>query len=458
MATLKSVYTCSECGSQFSKWFGKCPNCGEWNTLTEEVVSVNKKSTGSVSQQNPGHPIVVHRLDNITFEQEQRYTTSIPELDRVLGGGIVKGSVVLIGGEPGAGKSTLLLQMCGKVSDTAKVMYFSGEESAHQIKLRADRLEISSSSISIICETDVDSIISAVNSYLPDLVVIDSIQTMQLDGISSSPGSVSQVRECTSALMRMAKSLEIPVFIVGHVNKDGAIAGPKIMEHIVDTVLYFEGDRFLSYRILRAAKNRFGSTNEIGMFDMTGKGLICVDNPSLVMLDGHDSDSPGSCITCIMEGSRPIMAEIQALATKTAFGTARRTSSGFDYNRVNLLLAVLEKRAGFFYSGMDVYLNAVGGIMLSDPSVDVAVCLSLISAVLDRPVPKRLIAFGEVGLGGEIRSVGNIDQRISEAQRLGFLTCIIPKSSMSKISDGYSIEIKGVSSVKELAGLLVKNE
>lgn len=457
MAGVKSVYTCSECGSQFSKWFGKCPNCGEWNTLTEEIIA-EKKSSALNSRAVSGHAVKLNRLDDIRFEEEQRYTTGIAELDRVLGGGIVKGSVVLIGGEPGAGKSTLLLQMCGKIADSADVMYFSGEESAHQIKLRADRLGVSSSRISVICETDIDSIIASVNSNLPDLVVIDSIQTMQLDGVSSSPGSVTQVRECTSALMRMAKALEIPVFIVGHVNKDGAIAGPKIMEHIVDTVLYFEGDRFLSYRILRAAKNRFGSTNEIGMFDMTGTGLVCVDNPSMVMLEGHDSAAPGSCITCIMEGSRPIMAEIQALATKTAFGTARRTSSGFDYNRVNLLLAVLEKRAGYYYSSMDVYLNAVGGIMLNDPSVDAAVCLALISAVLDKPVPQRMIVFGEVGLGGEVRSVGNIDLRISEAQRLGFTSCIIPKSCLSKISGGYSIEINGVSNVKELGRYLQKNE
>ncbi len=455
MASLKSVYICTNCGSEYGKWFGRCPNCGEWNTLNEEVVAAKKKAApGGRTSASAVNSLASQPLDDVRFDDEQRYTTGISELDRVLGGGIVKGSVVLIGGEPGAGKSTLLLQMCGNVCETAKILYISGEESATQIKLRADRLGISSSNIHIAAETDVEVITAEITKSQPDLVIIDSIQTMSLESVSSSPGSVTQVRECTSALMRLAKSEGVPIFIVGHVNKDGAIAGPKVMEHIVDTVLYFEGERYMSYRILRAAKNRFGSTNEIGLFDMTNTGLFGVENPSGVMLDGRDPDVPGSCVTCIIEGSRPILAEVQSLASKTGFGTPRRTSSGFDYNRTNLLLAVLEKRAGYFLSNLDVYINVVGGLQMNEPSVDLSVAMSLVSAIMDKPLPEGMIAFGEIGLGGEIRSVANADTRVQEAQRLGFTSCVLPKSTIGKLRGKFAIKLIGVGSVRELGAIL----
>ncbi len=449
MASSKSVYVCGNCGAEFNKWFGRCPTCGEWNTI-EETISVKSPSRqGGLASKK----IDTHRLDTVSFDDEPRYTTGIQELDRVLGGGIVRGSVVLIGGEPGAGKSTLLLQMCGNVSETADVLYVSGEESRHQIKLRAERLSINSPNIRLAAETDIEAIAAEISGSRPDLVVIDSIQTMVLPGLNSSPGSITQVRECASVLMRTAKSEGIPIFIVGHVNKDGAIAGPKVMEHIVDTVLCFEGDRYLSYRILRATKNRFGSTNEIGLFDMTGHGLFGVDNPSGVMLDGRDPDVPGSCVTCIMEGSRPLLAEIQSLASKTGFGNPRRTSSGLDYNRVNLLLAVLEKRAGYFLSSLDVYINVVGGLQMNEPAVDLAAVMSLVSAVTDIPVPRGMIAFGEVGLGGEIRAVANVETRVREAQRLGFSDCVLPRACLSKLKDRFEINLMGVGSVRELGGL-----
>ena len=453
MANLKSMYVCTECGATSTKWFGKCPGCGEWNTLVEEVV---EKQTVSAKRTGGGvKPVKIHTLDDVDARSEQRYTTGIEELDRVLGGGIVKGSVVLIGGEPGAGKSTLLLQMCGNVSRSAKILYVSGEESVHQIKLRATRLKVNAQNLLIANETDVESVVNAVAEVQPDLVVIDSIQTMNCEGVSSSAGSVTQVRECTSLLTRTAKSEDIPIFIVGHVNKDGAIAGPKVMEHIVDTVLYFEGDRYLSYRILRSAKNRFGSTNEIGIFDMMAEGLVGVTNPSAMLLEGRDDSVSGSCVTCVMEGTRPILSEIQSLAAKTGFGTPRRTASGFDYNRTNLLLAVLEKRAGYFLSSLDIYINVVGGLQMNETAVDLAVAISLVSAITDKPVPKGLIAFGEVGLGGEVRAVTNIVQRITESARLGFTKCVLPKSCLAKINGAdYSIELIGISRVNEIAKLL----
>ncbi len=457
MASLKSMYTCTECGTTTTKWFGKCPGCGEWNTLVEEVV---ERQNSAAKRQGSAHKKVeLHTLDEVDVQLEHRYTTGIEELDRVLGGGIVKGSVVLIGGEPGAGKSTLLLQMCGNVSQTAKILYISGEESVHQIKLRATRLKVNAHNLLIANETDVESVVSTILEVQPDLVIIDSIQTMSCDGVTSSAGSVTQVRECTSMLTKTAKTEDIPVFIVGHVNKDGAIAGPKVMEHIVDTVLYFEGDRYLSYRILRSAKNRFGSTNEIGIFDMTAEGLVGVANPSTMLLEGRDGSVSGSCVTCVMEGTRPILSEIQSLAAKTGFGTPRRTASGFDYNRTNLLLAVLEKRAGYFLSGLDIYINVVGGLQMSEPAADLAVAVSLVSAVTDKPVPPELIAFGEIGLGGEVRAVTNVVTRVVEAQRLGFTQCMVPRASLSKLApNDYTIKLIGVSSVRDIAKVLSEKQ
>ena len=448
MGSLKSIYVCTNCGAVSGKWLGKCPGCQEWNTLTEDVVDTKKdaaakKTTAAVSD--------FVALDSVTLDDEIRMPTGISELDRVLGGGIVSGSVVLIGGEPGAGKSTLLLQMCGQLGQNGLILYVSGEESARQIKLRSQRIGVGAQGIQIVSETDIETVINTATSLRPQLVVIDSIQTMSYEGIPSSAGSVTQVRECTSLLMQMAKTHSIPVFIVGHVNKDGAIAGPKVMEHIVDTVLYFEGDRYLSYRILRAAKNRYGSTNELGIFNMTNEGLVGVDNPSMTLLDGRDESVAGSCVTCVMEGTRPLLSEIQSLAAKTTFGTPRRTASGFDYNRTSLLLAVLEKRAGYFFSGLDVYINVVGGIQMTEPAADLAIAVSLVSAITDKPVPGGTIAFGEIGLGGEVRSVSSAEQRIAECQRLGFTVCLLPESNLSKIdASKYTIKLVGISSVKHL--------
>lgn len=454
MASLKSIYVCTECGAQANKWMGKCASCGEWNTLIEEVIDTKK---AIATKNNPSAVGKTQALSQVALDGDIRIATGIAELDRVLGGGIVGGSVVLIGGEPGAGKSTLLLQMCGQLAvKKTKTLYISGEESDRQIKLRAIRLGLDTDGIDLVTETDVETVANTIVAAQPALAVIDSIQTMSHEAVGSSPGSVTQVRECTSLLMRLAKTEGIPIFIVGHVNKDGAIAGPKVMEHIVDTVLYFEGDRYLPYRILRAAKNRFGSTNEIGLFNMTGEGLQGVDNPSTALLDGRDTDVPGSCVTCVMEGSRPLLSEIQSLAAKTGFGTPRRTVSGFDYNRTNLLLAVLEKRAGYFLSSLDIYINVVGGLQMNEPSVDLAVAASLVSAVTDKAVPPGFVAFGEIGLGGEVRAIPNAEERIREAQRLGFTKCLLPHSNLKKLNTTkFDIELIGVSSVRELGKMIV---
>ncbi len=421
---VKSVYVCSECGFETPKWFGKCPGCGHWNTMNEEVREVSsKKSLTSPSRTSTIRAIPI---SEISVSEEERYHTGMSELDRVLGGGIVKGSLILISGEPGIGKSTILLQICGYLGQKLKILYVSGEESARQIKLRAARVGVESENLYILTETDIQSVVEQMREDKPDLVMIDSIQTMNFTDLSSSPGSVSQVRECTSAVMRAAKSLEIPAIIVGHVNKDGAIAGPKVLEHIVDTVLYFEGDRQMSYRILRAVKNRYGSTNEIGVFDMAENGLCQVENPSQALLSGRPTHVSGTCVTCVIEGSRPILAEIQGLATATGFGTPRRMSTGFDYNRMMLLLAVLEKRAGFYFSNLDAYVNVVGGLRLDEPAGDLAVALALVSSLKDKPINDKAIVFGEIGLAGELRSVTHMEARISEAERLGFEKCILP--------------------------------
>lgn len=427
---LKSVYVCKNCGYENPKWYGKCPQCGEWDTM-EEVTGVPETKSGAVKSVRRG---VSQPIRDIQTVGEHRYQTGLSEFDRVLGGGLVKGSVVLLSGDPGIGKSTILLQVCQTLGKSLTILYASGEESAHQIKLRADRLGVDSENLYIMSENDAEVITEQVGTQKPDIVIIDSIQTMTLSELSSSAGSITQVRECTNLFLRTAKALDIPMIVVGHVNKDGNIAGPKVLEHIVDTVLYFEGERNLSYRILRAVKNRFGSTNEIGVFEMMDKGLRQVVNPSEMMLEGRPVDCSGTCVACTMEGMRPIMAEVQALVTTTGFGNPRRMSSGFDYNRLNVILAVLEKRGGYYFSNMDVYLNIIGGIKLYEPAADLTVALALVSSLKDQVVPKDILAFGEIGLAGEIRSVGFCEQRIKEAIRLGFHKIIIPRANLKYIS------------------------
>ncbi len=456
MAKVKSVYICSECGYESPKWYGKCPSCGEWNTMNEEAVTPAVKSAAERSARSSSSYAKPMKLDDISTSDEFRYKTGIGELDTVLGGGIVKGSLVLIGGDPGIGKSTILLQVCHNLGKRIKVLYVSGEESRRQLKLRADRLGVTSD-ILVLTETDVEIVAEEIKSAQPELVIIDSIQTMNLTQLNSSPGSVTQVRECTNLLMRTAKQLEIPVIIVGHVNKDGAIAGPKVMEHIVDAVLYFEGDRQLTYRILRAVKNRFGSTNEIGVFEMREDGLREVENPSVMLLSGRPMNVSGTCVACTMEGNRPILAEVQALATDSGYGNARRMSTGFDYNRMALLIAVLEKKAGYYFTGTDAYVNVVGGFRLDERAVDLCVALALVSSLKDCPVPDDLIAFGEIGLAGEIRAVAHAEKRINEAARLGFKRCVLPYYNLKNLSAGVSkeIELIGVRSVRQAAKVIM---
>lgn len=448
----KSVFICSECGYESAKWLGKCPGCNAWNTLEEEIVAPVK--AGSAARVGASFASATP-LSEISVSDEPRYVTGITELDRVLGGGIVKGSVTLLSGDPGIGKSTILLQICNALQHNLKILYVSGEESATQIKMRAGRIGVESDNVLVMTETDVLSVCEYTKSSKPDLVMIDSIQTMQIAELPSSPGSIVQVRESTNMLLRTGKALEIPVIIVGHVNKGGDIAGPKVMEHIVDTVLYFEGERNQSYRILRSIKNRFGSTNEIGVFEMTESGLSEVPNPSAMLLSGRMSNVSGGCITCVMEGTRPILAEVQGLATPSGFGNARRTATGFDYNRLNLLLAVLEKRIGVNFSNLDAYVNIVGGMRLDEPAADLAVALSLVSGLKDISIDEKTIAFGEIGLSGEIRSVPRVNSRIQEAARLGFTKCILPKSSLKQISScPADLELCGVRSLKEAINLI----
>lgn len=447
MAKAKSVFVCSECGYEAPKWSGKCPGCGQWNTMNEEMASPAVKSIEVKARVSSSYSAPM-KLGSIDTTDEVRYKTGIGELDNVLGGGIVKGSLVLIGGDPGIGKSTILLQVCQNLADKLNILYVSGEESRRQIKLRANRLCVENEFL-ILTETDIEIVIEHVKNEKPDLVIIDSIQTMNLTQLSSSPGSVTQVRECTNLLMRTAKSLEIPVLVVGHVNKDGAIAGPKVLEHIVDAVLYFEGDRQLAYRILRAVKNRFGSTNEIGVFEMTDKGLSEVVNPSLVFLSGRPKGVSGTCVTCLMEGTRPILAEVQALAVNSGYGTARRMATGFDYNRMNLLIAVLEKKGGYYFAGADTYVNVVGGFKLDERASDLCVAVALVSSLKDIAVPDDVIVIGEVGLAGEIRSVSQIGKRVNEASRLGFRRCIVPYYNLKAIpaDAANEMEIIGVKTI-----------
>lgn len=441
----KSIYICTECGYESAKWYGCCPGCGEWNCMEEDIRTPSQQKATRAAVKT----VTALTINEISAEDEIRFKTGMTELDRVLGGGIVKGSLVLLSGDPGIGKSTILLQICEHLGENLRVLYVTGEESARQIKLRAKRLGVQTDNLFIMCQTDVQSIVEYVKSDKPDLIIVDSIQTMSVSEVTSSPGSVTQVRESTNMFMHCAKDLGIPTIIVGHVNKDGNIAGPKVLEHIVDCVLYFEGERHLSYRILRAVKNRYGSTNEIGVFEMLDKGLREVPNPSLMLISGKPKNTAGTCIACVMEGSRPILAEVQALVVASNYGNARRMATGFDYNRMSMLLAVLEKRAGFYMNNCDAYINIVGGLRLDEPATDLSVALAMISSFKDTPIRDDTLVIGEIGLGGELRSVSNCEQRIKEAERLGFRRCIIPRHNLKTISDGFKgdIEIVGVSNV-----------
>ena len=447
MAKIKSVYICSECGYESPKWYGKCPSCGEWNTMNEEIKDTAKTASASRSHATAYAPPV--HIRGIDTTDEIRYQTGSKELDRVMGGGIVKGSLILLGGDPGIGKSTILLQICEYLGRDLKILYVSGEESKRQLKLRAKRLGVNSENLYILTQTDVELVCETIRQDKPDLVMIDSIQTMSLSELNSSPGSVTQVRESTNFFMRTAKSMDIPMIIVGHVNKEGSIAGPKVLEHVVDAVLHFEGDRQMSYRILRAVKNRYGSTNEIGVFEMRNEGLAEVKDPSGYLLSGRPKDAPGSVVVCAMEGTRPLLIEIQALVCRTAFGIPRRQATGCDYNRVNLLMAVLEKRMGLHLGDCDAYVNIAGGLKLSEPAADLGVVLAIVSSFKNRPISDKTVVFGEVGLSGEVRSVTMPQIRIREAEKLGFESCILPKSSLSLIHDRHEIKLVGIESVAD---------
>lgn len=441
----KSVYFCQNCGHEETKWLGQCPACREWNTFVEEKVTSAMSKT--VKERKEAQVVT---LSSIETEEDDRMLTTIAELDRVLGGGIVKGSLVLVGGDPGIGKSTLLLQVCRRLSAAGrKLLYISGEESLKQIKLRANRMGDFSENLFLLCETSLGIIRGIIEQQKPDMVVIDSIQTMYHEDVGSAPGSVSQVRESTNILMQLAKGLNIAIFIVGHVTKEGTVAGPRVLEHMVDTVLYFEGDRHASYRILRGVKNRFGSTNEIGVFEMRKEGLVEVKNPSEFMLSGKPEHASGSVVACAMEGTRPMLMEIQALVCKTNFGMPRRTAAGLDYNRVNLLMAVLEKRLGMPLSGYDAYVNIAGGIRLNEPAADLGIVLAIASSYKNRPIAEDVIVFGEVGLSGEVRAVTMPEQRVIEAKKLGFKTCVIPEVSVKSLGKVEGVTIIGVKSVGE---------
>ena len=442
----KTVFYCTECGNETAKWAGQCPACGAWNTLVEAPAEPKAKSDAARPRKGGTAPKLLSELDT---QEEIRFPTGLSELDRVLGGGAVRGSVVLVGGAPGVGKSTLLLQLCGLVGRSEKILYVTGEESRRQLKMRAQRLGVSDGEIYVLAETDLGEIGAAIDSTEPTVVIIDSIQTMFDPELAAAPGSVSQVRECTMSIMRRAKADGFVAFVVGHINKEGNIAGPKVLEHMVDCVLYFEGEQSMSYRILRAAKNRFGSTNEIGVFEMADRGLREVPNPSETLLSGRPTDTPGTCVACVMEGSRPILAEGQALAAKSGYAAARRNSNGIDYNRAMLLLAVLEKRGGLAVSGCDVYVNVVGGLQLDEPAADLATLLAVASSYRDVPIGSDLAAIGEVGLSGEVRSVTQLDHRLSETARLGFRRCIIPAHVRGDVQAPPGLKLISVRNVRE---------
>lgn len=449
MAKSKTVFFCRECGYESGKWAGQCPACRQWNTFTEEPVA--KKSSAKKADKSASEPVYIA---DIKAEEEERLCSGIEELDRVLGGGIVKGSLVLVGGDPGIGKSTLLLQMCRELAGRSKkVLYVSGEESLSQISMRAKRIGITGGELYILCETNLEHIEEAIHKHSPDIVIIDSIQTMYSDVLEAAPGSVSQVREATGILMKIAKGHGVPVFIIGHVTKEGVVAGPRVLEHMVDTVLYFEGDNTAAYRILRAVKNRFGSTNEIGVFQMQGTGLVQVKNPSEFMLTGRPEGEPGSLVAASLEGTRPILVEVQALVCRTNFNMPRRTAAGTDYNRVNLLMAVLEKRAGIQLSDCDAYVNVAGGIKIIEPALDLAVVAAILSSYKNIALDSKTVVFGEVGLTGEVRAVSMAEQRVAEASKLGFQTCILPLANKEHIK-AKGIRLLGVSNIQEIAALL----
>ncbi len=445
----KTVFFCKECGNETGKWFGQCPACGQWNTLVEAPAAAQIKSKSGASK--AGSAAMKNRPRRITeldSQEEIRFSTGMGELDRVLGGGAVIGSLVLVGGAPGIGKSTLLLQICGNLRGL-RILYVTGEESARQLKLRAHRLGVEQDDIYVLAETNLDNVLQSIDEVSPDVVIIDSIQTMFNGDLTSGPGSVSQVKDCTMALMQSAKTKGFTCFVVGHVNKEGAIAGPKVLEHMVDCVLYFEGDHSMSYRILRAAKNRFGSTNEIGVFDMDEHGLTEVPNPSEMLLSGRPKNCPGTCVTCVMEGSRPILAEVQALIAPSGFNGARRNANGFDYNRALLLLAVLEKRGGLSLSGCDAYINVIGGLELDEPAADLATVLAIASSARERVIGADTAAIGEVGLTGEVRSVSALNQRLTEVARLGFTKCVIPARVKGDIKAPKGLELIAVRNIKD---------
>ena len=445
MAKVSNVFVCNECGYETPKWLGKCPACNSWNTFFEQKI-VKEKGKSSEVKTKSATPTT---LNSIEGKEETRLSTGVGELDRVLGGGIVKGSLILLGGEPGIGKSTLILQICDKMKGEGKVLYVSGEESAEQIKIRADRLGIKNEDILFLGETDIDVISQAITEINPKLVIIDSIQTMYSDEISAAAGTVSQVREITARIMQICKKQNITTVIIGHVTKDGTIAGPRVLEHMVDTVLYLEGERYFSYRILRGVKNRFGSTNEVGMFEMQGSGMEEITNPSSILISEREDNPPGSVIVATMEGTRPLLIEIQALTSQTIFGMPRRTANGIDYNRLTVLMAVLEKRAGMNLASQDVYLNVVSGIKIGEPAVDLGMILAVASSFKGISIPKDLVAIGEVGLTGEVRSVNMIEKRLKEAEKLGFKKCIIPENNKKLLKENYKLDIIGVKNVEE---------
>lgn len=452
MPKAKTIYFCQECGQESSKWMGQCPGCKQWNTFAEETVSQKK---GSVSERQMAQAKPV-QLSAIEMKQEERFTSGFPELDRVLGGGIVPASLVLVGGDPGIGKSTLLLQICRNLSvQHVRVLYISGEESMQQLKMRAQRIGTFTDSLTVLCETNLEMIDGVLRREKPQAVIIDSIQTMYSENIASSPGSVSQVREATGAFMQLAKGLGITIFIVGHVTKEGVVAGPRVLEHMVDTVLYFEGDRHAAYRILRGVKNRFGSTNEIGVFEMREEGLAEVANPSEYMLSGKPEGASGSIVACSMEGTRPILLEVQALVCRSNFGIPRRTAAGTDTTRVNLLMAVLEKRLNMRLSECDAYVNIAGGIKMNEPALDLGIVLALVSSYKEHTIDEKTICFGEVGLSGEVRAVSMANQRIQEAYKLGFTTCILPKVSMDALNKTEGIKLVGVKNVQEAVRVIL---
>ena len=448
MAKAKSVFFCTECGNETPKWAGRCPSCGAWNTLVEQAVGDGAKAkAGSRSRALRAK---AHQIAELDTAQEIRFPTGMGELDRVLGGGAVQGSLVLVGGAPGIGKSTLMLQICGKLSENAKILYVSGEESPRQLKLRADRLGVQSDNLYVLSETGLGDVLESVEEEKPDVLIVDSIQTLYQDSLESPAGSVAQVRACTLELMQLAKGEGITVFVIGHVNKEGSIAGPKVLEHMVDCVLYFEGEAHMSYRILRAAKNRFGATNEIGVFEMRSEGLVEVPNPSEMLLSGRPDDAPGTCVTCVMEGQRPVLAEVQALLAPAAQSVSRRTSNGFDYNRAAMLMAVLEKRVGMKMFQKDVFLNFAGGFKVADPGLDLAVVAAVISSYYDRPVGEGVCCAGEIGLSGEVRPAPRTEQRISEAARLGFRRIVVSGYLAKGAKHPKGIEIVRINSIDQL--------